>query len=114
MADKDNKQKDTETRIKLPSIRKAARRDRDVARAQANHKEMWEFFGLVFTILLLLFVLWGGVNQVAFFKTIGDMTNRVGEAIYSMFVKDATLDVTETGIHLTNQNESGQNESGQE
>lgn len=96
---KKEKKKKEVTDINLPNARRSLRRKKEMGQMKANYEDMWKFVGGIVIVLLVLFVLFGGINQLAFFKAMTDFATNVGNFFSSIFDKFKIVP-TDTGIYL--------------
>lgn len=93
--------KKQQTQVKLPNARKSIRRQREMAQGKANYNDAWALVGLVVGVLLILFVLLGGVNQKAVFETISDWAHSIGNTVQEWVSPHVNNVIeTENGIYI--------------
>ena len=96
---KEKKQKKEKVSIKLPNTRHLIRRQRAVAQGKANYNDFYSFLGTAIVVLIILFVLFGGINQRKFLETMKDLGNRWAYRIGHLFNPDAVT-VNNDGIYI--------------
>ena len=97
MAEKKKKEKKD---VNLPSISRSIRRSRDLAQGKANYNDGFKAVGIVLAILVIAFVLLGGINQAAFVRTMVDFAKNIGDKFVS-WVDKGNVEVTDSGIYIT-------------
>ena len=65
--EKEVKKKNT-TSVKLPSARRSIQRQRHMAQGKKGYEDLWKFLTGVGVVLLIAFILLGGINQRKFIK----------------------------------------------
>ena len=95
---KEKKPKKQKTEVKLPNAKKSIRRQRAMAQGKADFNGWVELITGIAIFLLILFILFGGINQRAFFETMGKFGQTIGEKI-SQFVDPDNVVVNENGIY---------------
>lgn len=96
---KEKKPKKQKTEVKLPNAKRSIARQRHMAQGKADFNG---WFGLItgfVVFLLVLFILFGGINQRAFIETMGRWGQTIGEKV-SQFIEPENVIVTENGIYV--------------
>ena len=94
---KEVKKKNT-TSVKLPSARRSIQRQRHMAQGKKGYEDLWKFLTGIGVVLLIAFILLGGINQRKFINTMGKWSQTIGEKL-SGFIHPEKLEVTEDGIY---------------
>lgn len=97
MAEK--KKKKEKTTVNLPSISKSIKRSNDMAQGKANYNDGMKAVGIIIGILLVLFILLGGINQRAFVETMMNFAKTVGDK-FTSWVDKGDVDITSDGIYI--------------
>ena len=84
---------------KLPKFRGRGKKDKNNKADRQASEDFWVLMGTLFLILLILFVLLGGINQVKFWQAMKDIGQKIGETIFG-WVKDVDVEVNDKGIYL--------------
>lgn len=78
---KEKKKKEKSVSVNLPKARQSMKRQKEVGQMKANHNDMWSAIGIILLILLILFVIMGGVNQWGVIKWFASWAKGIGESI---------------------------------
>jgi len=95
---KEKKAKKKPTEVKLPNAKKSIRRQRAMAQGKADFNGWFELIMGVAIFLLVLFILFGGINQRAFWETMKDWGQTIGQKVSSVFEPDNVI-VNDDGIY---------------
>lgn len=96
---KEKKQKKQKTEVKLPNARRSIRRQRQMAQGKADYNDMWTLIGALLVVGLVLFILFGGINQRAFWETMKDMGDKIGQTVSEWINPDQVI-FTDDGIYV--------------
>lgn len=91
--------KKSSTSVRLPSARKSIKRQRHMAQGKAEWNGMWELITVGIVILLILFILFGGINQRKFVKTASEWSQTIGQKVQQILNPDDVM-VTDDGVYV--------------
>lgn len=94
------KKKKERVDINLPNARRSMKRSREMKQMRANYEDMWKLIGGILVVLIVAFILMGGINQGAAFRTLGEWAQKVGQAIADFFSGGEVI-ANENGIYWT-------------
>lgn len=97
MAEKKKKKEKTE--ITLPNISRSIKRSNDMAQGKANYQDAWKAVGIIIAVLVVLFVLLGGINQRAFLDTMINFATNIGDK-FTSWVDKGDIEVNSDGIYI--------------
>lgn len=95
---KERKKKKERMDINLPNARRSMRRSREMKQMRTGYEDWWKLLGGVIAVLLIVFVLLGGINQGAALKALSEFVQNLGEKI-AKFFEGGSLDANENGIY---------------
>lgn len=93
-----NKNKKTKNEVKLPSARKSIKRQRHMAQGKAEWNGMMELLTGVIVVGLILFILFGGINQRKFFETMKNWSDTMGQKVQQIMNPDQVI-VDDDGVY---------------
>lgn len=96
MADK--KKKKEKTSVVLPKAWQSVKHRNETAQARSNYEDGWKAIEVVLIILLVLFVLLGGISQTGALKFLFNWSKNVGEGI-SNWLEGGSIITNEDGIY---------------
>ena len=102
MADKRTEQKKKKSgRPKAPKLSAAARikNSREIAQGKRNYEAAYQFIVSILIFFVILFVLFGGINQRKFVEAVGRMGNTISEFVGKLINPEA-LNVTDDGVYI--------------
>ena len=85
--------------VSLPNARRSIRRQREMAQGRANYEDTFKLVGVIASVLLVLFLLLGGINQRKFLTTIIDIGMGWGEKVGNL-IGENQVEITEDGVYL--------------
>lgn len=97
MAEK--KKKKEKTTVNLPSISKSIKRSNDTAQGKANYNDGMKVIGIVIGVVIVLFVLLGGINQRSFIETMMNFAHTVGDK-FTSWIDKGDIDVNSDGVYI--------------
>ena len=95
------------TKVSLPNARKSIKRQRNMAQGKANFEGWWSLFAGIFAVLLIAFILMGGINQRKFAQTMDKWSTNIGNKVSEWIKPDSKVIVNDDGIYV-DPNEDGQ------
>lgn len=98
MAEEKKKKKKESVNINLPKARASIKRQHEMGQMKNNYEDAWKALGIILLIGLILFVILGGINQVAFWEFFKTWAERVGNAI-SNWLDSGNVVQNENGIY---------------
>lgn len=104
MAEK--KSKKEKTNIVLPKAWQSMKHRNETAQARANYDDIWKAITTILLILLILFVILGGVSQTGVLKFIFNWSHNVGETISNWF-EGGSVVVNEDGVYYDPSGQKG-------
>lgn len=104
MAEK--KSKKEKTNIVLPKAWQSTKHRNETAQARANYDDIWKAITTILLILLILFVILGGVSQTGVLKFIFNWSHNVGETISNWF-EGGSVVVNEDGVYYDPSGQKG-------
>ena len=90
--------KKNSTSVKLPNARKSIKRQRHMAQGRAEWNSIWELVGGIAVVLLVIFILLGGINQKAFIETASEWAQTIGQKFQEVIHPDQVL-VEDDGVY---------------
>lgn len=102
MADKRTEpKKEKSGRPKAPKLSAAARikNSREIAQGKRNYEAAYQFIVSILIFFVILFVLFGGINQRKFVEAVGRMGNTISEFVGKLINPEA-LNVTDDGVYI--------------
>lgn len=97
---KEKKKKKERMDINLPNARRSMKRSREMKQMRTNYEDMWKLIGGILIILVVAFILMGGINQGAALRTLSEWAQKVGNAIYDFFSGGEVI-TNENGVYWT-------------
>ena len=97
---KEKKKKKERVDVNLPNARRSIKRSREMSQMKKDYDDMWKFIGGIGLVLVIAFILMGGINQGAAFRTLGEWGQKVGTAIADFF-NGVDVNLNENGIYVT-------------
>lgn len=82
---KKEKKKKEKVDINLPKARASMKRSRERSALQHSYEDTWKLVTGIIVVLLIAFVLMGGINQGAALKTVVNVSQKIGETIGGWF-----------------------------
>lgn len=102
MAKKDKKK----TSVTLPKAWQTIKHRNETANAKNNYEDAWKAAGYIALILLILFILLGGVSQTGVLKFLFNWSYNVGEKV-SDWLSGGSVITNEDGIYIDPSGEKG-------
>ena len=97
---KKEKSKKEKTSVKLPSVRKSIARQKHLSQGKADWNGWVELATVGLVVLLILFILFGGINQRKFFETATKWSKTIGTKISQVFNPDKNIIVNDDGVYV--------------
>ena len=94
------KKKKERVDINLPNARRSMRRSREMRQMRTSYDDMWKLIGGILVVLIIAFILMGGINQGAALRALGEWAQKVGKAIADFF-SGGDVNLNENGIYWT-------------
>ena len=94
---KDKKKKE-KTSVVLPKAWQSVKHRNETAQARSNYEDTWKAIQTILIILLILFVILGGVSQTGILKFIFNWSTNVGQSI-SNWLEGGSIITNEDGIY---------------
>ena len=93
--------KEKSGRPKAPKLGAAQRirQSREVAQGKKNYEAWYSFIIAVLTFLLILFVLFGGINQRKFLFAVKDIGDTISEFMGKL-INPQALNITDDGVYI--------------
>ena len=95
---KEPRKKKNSTSVKLPNARKSIVRQRRMAQGKAEYNGLFELIGAALIVILILFILFGGINQRKFVETMGQWSQTIGEKFQQIFHPDQVI-IDDDGVY---------------
>lgn len=95
---REKKKKKDRVDINLPNARRSIKRSREMRQLRTDYEDMWQFIGGILVVLIIVFILMGGINQGAAFRTLAKWAQDVGNAIAGFFA-GGEVNLNENGIY---------------
>ena len=92
------KEKKQKTEVKLPNARKSIKRQRAMAQGKADFNGWVGLATGLVVGLLVLFILFGGINQRAFWDTMKEWGQTIGQKV-SQFIEPENVLITDNGVY---------------
>ena len=92
------KKKKEKNSVILPKAWQSVKHRNETAQAKSNYDDTWKALGVVITILVILFVLLGGISQTKVISFFFDWSHKVGESI-SNWIEGGSIIQNEDGIY---------------
>ena len=92
------KKKKNSTSVKLPNARKSIIRQRRMAKGKAEYNGMFDLIGAIVVVALILFILFGGINQRKFVETMGKWSKVIGYKFQQIVHPDQVI-INDDGIY---------------
>ena len=96
--EKKKKTKNT-TSVKLPSARKSIKRQRHMAQGKAEFEGLWGIITVVVVGALILFILFGGINQRKAWETMKEWGETIGQKVSEWINPDQVI-FTDDGVYV--------------
>jgi len=71
--------------INLPKARQQMRRTRELKQMRENHEDLFALLGTLLAIILILFIIMGGINQRALVESASQFAQTIGEKVANIF-----------------------------
>lgn len=97
--EKKEKKKKDGTSVVLPKAWQSAVHRNESAQARANISGLWKAVGLLVAVLLVAFVLFGGISIKGFLKAVGNWSHNVGVKV-SNWIAGVHVVNDEDGVHI--------------
>lgn len=101
------KKKKEKTSVTLPKAWQSVKHRNEMAQTRNNFEDTWKAIGTIIAILLILFVILGGVSQRKIFNFVFDWSKNVGEAVSNWF-EGGSIITNEDGIYWDPTGENGE------
>ena len=86
--------------VSLPSISKSARHSSGSSQGKTGGGTgIGQVICVIIGVLLVLFILLGGINQKAFFETMVNFAKNIGNT-FTSWIDKGDIDVTDSGIYI--------------
>jgi hypothetical protein len=85
MASEKKKKKKETVNVTLPKAKASLKRQAEMKDMKAQYQDVWKAIGVIILILLILFVVLGGVSQVGIWNGIKEWARGIGESISNWF-----------------------------
>lgn len=95
---KEPKKKKNSTSVKLPNARKSIIRQRRMAQGKAEYNGIFDLIGAVVVVGLILFILFGGINQRRFVETMDKWAQTIGYKFQQIVHPDQVI-VNDDGVY---------------
>lgn len=92
------KKKKEKTNVVLPKAWQSVKHRNETAQAKSNYEDAWSAVGVILLILLIAFVLLGGVSQTGVIKFVFNWAHNVGETV-SGWIEGGSIVTNEDGIY---------------
>ena len=92
------KKKKEKTNVVLPKAWQSVKHRNETAQAKSNYEDAWSAVGVILLILLIAFVLLGGVSQTGVIKFILNWSHNIGETV-SGWIEGGSIVTNEDGIY---------------
>lgn len=96
--EKKKKKKAEKVSINLPKARASMKRRFEMAQFKTNNEDMWKFISGAIIVLIVLFIIMGGINQRAAWNWCKNFGETVGKKISSFFNPDDIV-VNDDGVY---------------
>ena len=106
MSEKNEKKKKDKDRIKLPKAWQSVKHREEMAQTRATYDDAWSAIGTILIILVIAFILLGGVNQRKLFGFFFDWSKNAGESV-SNWLEGGSIVTNENGIYIDPTGETG-------
>jgi len=103
---KENKKKE-KTSVTLPKAWQNVKHRNEMAQTRNNFEDTWKAIGTIIAILVILFVLLGGVSQRKIIHFVFSWSKNVGESISNWF-EGGSIITNEDGIYWDPTGENGE------
>ena len=90
--------KQEKTNVVLPKAWQSVKHRNETAQAKSNYEDAWSAVGVIIIILLIAFVLLGGVSQTGVIKFIFNWSHNIGETV-SGWIEGGSIVTNEDGIY---------------
>lgn len=107
MAEKKPKKKKEKTHVVLPKAWQSVKHRDQTAQVRTTYDDTWSAVGTIALVLLVLFVLLGGVSQTGFLKVCFNWAHNVGEGI-SNWLEGGSIVTNEDGIYWDPTGQTGE------
>lgn len=94
---KEKKSKE-KTTVVLPKAWQSVKHRNETAQARANYDDTWKAIGTILLVLLVLFVILGGISMTGTLKFVFNWSHNVGETISNWF-EGGSIVTNEDGIY---------------
>lgn len=92
------KKKKNSTSVKLPNARRSIIRQRRMAQGKAEYNGFFDLAAGIIVIALILFILFGGINQRKFVETMGRWSKTIGEKFQQIVHPDQVI-INDDGVY---------------
>lgn len=96
--EKKKKKKAEKVSINLPKARASMKRRFEMAQFKTNNDDMWKFISGAIIVLIVLFIIMGGINQRAAWNWFQNFGENIGKKISSFFNPDDIV-VNDDGVY---------------
>ena len=99
MAEKENKKKKEKTSVTLPKAWQSVKHRNETSQTRTDLNDAISAIGMIILILVIAFVLLGGVSQTGVLKFIFNWSQNVGHTI-SSWIEDTSIVTNENGVYI--------------
>lgn len=99
MAEKEKKKKKEKTSVTLPKAWQSVKHRNETSQARTDLNDAISAISMILLILVIAFVLLGGVSQTGILKVIFNWSQNVGHTI-SSWIEDTSIVTNENGIYI--------------
>lgn len=92
------KKKKNSTSVKLPNARRSIIRQRRMAQGKAEYNGIFDLVAAAVVVGLILFILFGGINQRKFVETMGRWSQTIGEKFQQIVHPDQVI-INDDGVY---------------
>ena len=92
------KKKKNSTSVKLPNARKSIIRQRRMAQGKAEYNGIFDLAAAAVIVALILFILFGGINQRKFVETMGRWSKTIGQKFQQIVHPDNVI-INDDGVY---------------